>query len=534
MNKFLLLLKLQLKGSMNPKKLFHMSDRNKWGGAILLCLTALMMLVFCGASGMYAYAYATMLEPMGALSLIPGMWMAITCILTLFTTIFKVKGTLFSFSDYDMVMSMPVSTTTIVASRIAVLYLYDLMFTVIVLLPANIVYGIYTNAGVGYYILSTILMFMVPFVPILLGTLLGLVVSIAATKFRYTNLATILFMIVFLCAYLVFMMKASTSEDPEALFTNIANVITEQMNRIYPLTKLYVEAVTEFEWSAIAIFLGSSVGIFAVFCFVVGKFFKKINTMAASTKAKSSYRLKELKTSHAMGALYQREMKRYFASPMVVMNTTVGILLLTVANIVLFVSGKEKLVEMIGVPQLVDQIPTYAPVLVFLCTMMTCTTASTISLEGKNLWILKSLPVTPKQVFVSKAMVNLTLTLPFVLIDTLLLGITFQMSILQIMVMLALPTAGAFFISFFGLILNLCFPRFDWKSEMEVVKQGIPTFIAIFGGMILGILPIGICFLFASVPPELILLACAVLFALLTVGLYQYIIKKGSSIFISL
>lgn len=531
MKKFLLLLKLQLKGSMNPKNLFHMTDRNKIGRTLLLCLTALVLLIFIGASGMYAYAYAHLLEPMGALNAIPGMWMAITCLITLFTTIFKVKGTLFSFSDYDMVMSMPVPTSSIVASRIAVLYVYDLLFTVIIMIPGNVVYGIYTNAGVGYYVLSTILTLIVPLVPILLGTLLGLLVTIAAAKFRYTNLATILLMVVLFSAYMLFMMNTATAENPEAIFANIATVINEQMNRIYPLTTMYMKAVTEFDWLAVASFIGISCVLFTGFCYVIGKLFKKINTVVATTKARSSYKLKELKTSHVMGSLYKREMKHYFSLPMVVLNTAVGILLLTMADVVLLVSGKDKLVEMIGVEGMVNQIGSFAPILVFLCVMITCTTASTISLEGKNLWLLKSLPVSPKQIFLSKVLVNLTIVLPFVLIDAILFAITFKMTWLQIVVMLLLPTAGAFFISFFGLVLNLMFPRFDWKSELEVVKQGMPTFIAIFGGMILGIAPMGLCLVLSSVQPEFILLGCTVLFALLTFVIYRYLVTKGSETF---
>ena len=531
MKKIWLLTKIQLKGSLNPTKLITEKDQKSKSKTIFAMLGILLLLVFGALSGFYAYLYATLLKPLDALEAIPAIWMAITCVITLMTTIYKVKGTLFQFSDYDMVMSLPVSTAGIVASRIIVLYLYDLVFTLIILLPGNIVYGIFANAGVGFYFISIILAFFVPLIPILVGTIIGLLITIASARFRYSNLVTLVLSLGLFCAYMIIMMGVSTSPDPEAVFTELANTLMAKVYGMYPLTKMYVQAATEFNWLSILGFILISAAIFFLFCLLTGKGFKKINTLVASTKAKSNYKMNTLKTSGVMMSLYKKELKRYVSSPMYVLNSAAGILLLTIAIIMFMVSGQEKIGEMLEMPLLADNIGNFIPILLLFGVGMTCTTAASISLEGKSLWILKSLPITPSQIFIGKAMVNLTVTVPIILLDTIIFGLYLKMTLLQMIAAIMLPCAGAAFISFFGLFLNMKFPRFDWKSEMEVVKQGIPTLLALLIGMVLGMLPVGAMFLMPQIPVMYLYLAITLILSIITVGIYKYLCTKGSIAF---
>ena len=59
----------------------------------------------------------------------------------------KTNGVLFGFKDYDLVMSLPVPTSSVVLSRIASLYAMSLLFGVLVMVPAFAVYA--SAAGVS-------------------------------------------------------------------------------------------------------------------------------------------------------------------------------------------------------------------------------------------------------------------------------------------------------------------------------------------------------------------------------------------------
>jgi ABC-2 type transport system permease protein len=65
----------------------------------------------------YSFMVGSGLKMFNSLDILPALMMAVTCVIILMTTVFKVKGTVFGFRDYDMVMSLPVSIGGIVASR---------------------------------------------------------------------------------------------------------------------------------------------------------------------------------------------------------------------------------------------------------------------------------------------------------------------------------------------------------------------------------------------------------------------------------
>ena len=90
--------------------------------------------------------------------------------------------------------------------------------------------------------------------------------------------------------------------------------------------------------------------------------------------------------------------------------------------------GKDKLDMMIGISGLSDAIENYTPIVLASFTLMTCTTHPSISLEGSNAWIMKTIPVSPVKIFLSKIMVNLTVSIPFSLVAAILLKIYLKLN----------------------------------------------------------------------------------------------------------
>lgn len=534
MNQFWLLTKLQMQGIWNPLKMISFRRGKQCSPALLSVFAVLLAVLFASISGVYAYIYATILQPLHALDAIPAMWMAMTSILILCTTVYKVKGTLFHFSDYDMIMSMPIPTTSIVASRIFVLYVYDLVFTVIILCPANLVYGVCSKAGIPFYVLSTLLTLCIPVIPMILGSFLGFVITILSSRFRYRNIVTIVLLFGLFSAYMFGVMQASTAKDPEAMLVGISTLVLRQIYGVYPLAKWYVQAVLEMNWMALFGFVFFSILVLQFFCYVIGKQFKKMNTLIEAFNVRSNYTLKELKTRSILWSLYQKEWKRFLSSPMYVMNSMAGIMLLTIAMIVLIVSGEETLLSLLEVPGLAENLGNYVPMVLLICIGLTCTTAASISLEGKSLWIIKSMPVTPSQIFLGKALVNLTVTIPFIVVDTIICAVLLHMTAIQMISSIVLPSAGALLLSFLGLSFNLKFPRFDWKSEMEVVKQGLPTLLVMLTGIIIGMIPLGILFLVPTISMQWMYFGYSVLLLLITTGIYRRLHKKGTEVFANL
>ena len=120
--------------------------------------------------------------------------------------------------------------------------------------------------------------------------------------------------------------------------------------------------------------------------------------------------------------------------------------------------------------------------------MMT-TTATSISMEGKNWWILKSLPLSPKSVLNAKILMNLLLMLPFYLIsEVLLIPALKPETFFDGFFLCLIPAVIILFSCVYGITVNLHFPVMEWESEVRIVKQSASSMLGGMGGLILAIL----------------------------------------------
>lgn len=65
----------------------------------------------------------------------------------------------------------------------------------------------------------------------------------------------------------------------------------------------------------------------------------------------------------------------------------------------------------------------------------------------------------------------------------LIFGSELGFGVYDIILTLVVPVSFSVFVSCFGLYVNLKHQKFDWKTEVEVVKQSVATMITTFTGM---------------------------------------------------
>jgi ABC-2 type transport system permease protein len=108
-------------------------------------------------------------------------------------------------------------------------------------------------------------------------------------------------------------------------------------------------------------------------------------------------------------------------------------------------------------------------------------TSTTISLEGKEWWILKSLPVSNKMILDSKLVFNLLLDLPFFVIIQILLAVGNKGDLIEIFWSVILMGAVVTFSCIFSLTMNLKVPKMEWDNEVVVIKQSASAGLSMLG-----------------------------------------------------
>ena len=218
--------------------------------------------------------------------------------------------------------------------------------------------------------------------------------------------------------------------------------------------------------------------------------------------------------------MYKREFDRYFSCTIYALNSTIGmVLLLVVALLLLFISPEalEQQSGIVGLSQMLRQV---LPLVIAVFVTMTSTASASLSLEGKNRWIMCSVPVRAIDIFNSKIAVNLTVICPFALASAVLLGLKMSVSLIQAILLFIVPAVYACFISVLGMYLNVKFPKYDWTSEYYAVKGGAISVLATMGvGMLSSLVPLFSCIAFQSIS-SLIMVAVSILLSVFSFILY--------------
>ena len=165
-------------------------------------------------------------------------------------------------------------------------------------------------------------------------------------------------------------------------------------------------------------------------------------------------------------------------------------------------------------------------------TTMNDMTAPSVSLEGKNLWIAQSFPVSGRQVLAAKLWLQLILTwIPAI---PLLVAAEWIWKP-ELIYAVLIPVITVLFVllmALLGLVLNLKMPNLHWSSEMIPIKQSAPVMFVLFGGWMILVALAGVYALLrndVSVAGFLISVCALLLFA----GslLLWWLMTKGAKIF---
>ena len=174
----------------------------------------------------------------------------------------------------------------------------------------------------------------------------------------------------------------------------------------------------------------------------------------------------------------------------------VGYVLMVLAAFVILTLGKETLEEMIGISGIVERgLPVLLGMMAALMPMSSCS----ISMEGKQWWMMQTLPVSEKDIMRSKVWADVLVAVPFYLVSELLLIIALRPGIFSLLYMLAVPAVYIVFAAMAGLAANRRFPLLEWENETRVVKQSASTMVAMFVGVLSGIIPLGILVIFREI-----------------------------------
>ena len=109
--------------------------------------------------------------------------------------------------------------------------------------------------------------------------------------------------------------------------------------------------------------------------------------------------------------------------------------------------------------------------------------APSISLEGKSLWLMQSLPVNPWKLFQAKIRMQFLLTALPLLLGIVCTAIVYPLPPTYLLVIVLFAVSYTLLAALFGLTLGVKMPTLTWTNEIMPIKQSAPVMLTLFGGM---------------------------------------------------
>lgn len=434
----------------------------------LLILYAMLMgysIAMCVGYGKY-----------GIIGAAPVMCALLISALAFFFTIFKTNGYLFNFREYDLLMSLPFEAGTVAACKFAYMYLKSLPWYLSISLAMLIGYGLFAHPAVYVYPLWLVLTLFLPLLPMLIAAFLGFLVARISTGFRRTNLLqTILtFLFAIFCFALRFILEDIFRNDKVQSTLEKTSALTDSIAGVYRPAGWFAAAVTRGSLPGILLLVGGSALLFAVVFSIVGRSYLNINSALKSHAASGSYRMTAQKKRSVVRAIAFKEFRRLTGSTTYMVNGCLGLVLAVLFGLIALIFGMDKIIAVVtqGAPVDSVMLRPAIPFIVYFFVGMMSTTACTPSLEGKNYWILQSLPIEKKTIYQGKMLFNMLLAVPCMVFSTLCLCISARVPVPDTLLYLLLGLALCAFSTAWGCVCGVRHMRLDWENEIEVIKQG--------------------------------------------------------------
>ena len=521
-----ILIKAQLQSVLASLTRTSRGKRLSVAGAVLLI--AFLAVIYLSFFGFTFYALALALPGMG----LGWFYFALAAIMAFalgfIGSVFTAQQQLFAARDNELLLAMPIRPRDILGARMAVLLLLDYALTLIVLLPAGAVWLMVvggTAGGVFGFVLSALLL---PLIIMCFTCLFAWLLALISSRMRNKTVITLVLYLAFLAAYFYFYMNLQ-----QLLTELIANSeqIAGAFVAVYPLYAFGQASLGS--WLHIAGFAACCVIPFALVYAILSRGFLAVTTRRPSVK-KLVYRERALKTSGVGAALLRKELGRFAANGMYILNAAMGSVLTVAAAVALIIYRDEAMQLLSVLPEGMGE----GAVILALCFLNATDviSAPSISLESKTLWLLKSLPVPAWRILMAKVYLHLVIALPPTLIASACCCIALPFPPAGAAMVVLIPALTCVFGALLGVAVNLRYPKFDYINETAVIKNSMSVTVTLFGSWALlaaAALLYGLA-LHRVMGMTAYLSICAALLAALCAALYLSLRRSGARRFAEL
>lgn len=395
-------------------------------------------------------------------------------------------------SDVAMTARFPISAFKVYLSNLIIVYLDLLIYSFMLVLPVMVVFGIAENIISFKYVVGIIIgAFFAPMIPFAISTFIAIPVMWIAAKLENRNVVRLVIFIVVLIALFVlynylltmladYFIKLSINPDTKDLWQRILSVLNSKFN-IFS----YIAGIVFFD--DVILYIGIVLLIAVVFSCIGIVLARLVQSKVRSKTLENggTEYMKVTKTDNhgANFAMFRHNFKE------IIRNRTYAYFYLGIALATpVMVFFCNRLVTQVGQAQIGANINFGASLLVIstFMALISAFSGAMLSMEKKNFYITKLVPIKYKKQLLIKALLNLSVSVGALLVSCIILAVLKFITAGEMAILIFMELALSVGFVFNGMNLNLLNPNLRLKANGEADEINITIMMMI--GMVLSAL----------------------------------------------
>ena len=462
---------------------FHSKKmKSKVGNSLLIILLFSIVAI---SMGIAYWGTAEQFSANGKSELVLLIGLMFASFIVLVMTAYDCQNQYYKNKDYSLLASMPIRTSSIITAKYISSYLVSFLYSLIIAIPAFVVYFIFCPINVWAIIFTIIALFLIPTYTQFVGNIIAFLINIATMKVKNRSIINNILTIIFTILLVAFITLAN-SGLVEKIFSQ---GIPLWLKIVFPHIYFLFDAITTISAESFFIFLALTIAYSIIGIFIVTIGYKKINSAYYSSQRKKISRPITYRQSSIISSLIRKEAKTFFFTPAYFINCLIAPIILIVLAVSMGISAKQMMIN----PSM--SFPAEYFVLMYVCFSsmslgIGSPTSVSISIEGSKYYILKSLPISARKIIFSKILFNIILFSPFIIVGNIIFLSILQPSIDLIVITILVPIVAMITFSGIGMMCNIKWPKLQWTNENQAIKQGLSLFVTMLISIALTMTPV--------------------------------------------
>lgn len=394
--------------------------------------------------------------------------------------------------DNELLMVLPVTFNQLFISKIFIIYVTDLIFNFLYILPVFIMLGIVGTMPFLYYAMLVVIIPLMPLLPIALAAIISIPIMFVIKFFKSHPVWAILLLLVLVSA--VFMLYMTLVIKISGAF-NIAEKQIETSIKLNAKIEDIGNSLNVYHYLAMSMFnlkylyvpfIFIIVAVIVMFgCFVLIKpFYYKIATVSQENNTHINGKYRKFKIRKPFWELVLNEIRSVFRSPSYIFQYFLFPIFMP-----LIVYAYDKLLITIAVNQVGELmiVGSHVLVLSIIALMSNIISASAISREGGTFYIAKTTPISPYVQVGAKITFNAIFTFGAIVITAITTLIFTSLNVWIVII----SSISTILLSFGHIChsfdMDLKNPVLDWYDNSEISTVGKSTTKSIIIALILSL-----------------------------------------------